>query len=61
LPEGVAEIALKEIDIESTDNIRILKYTVRTWFSELVAKIQDACDAERSEASVMLMEAAMLE
>lgn len=37
LPEDVASKALREIDIEHTDNIRVLKNTVRFWLASLVS------------------------
>lgn len=38
LPDDIADKAKVEIDIEATENIRILKNTTRSWISEFVEK-----------------------
>lgn len=38
LPDDIADRAMMEIDIEATENIRILKNTTRSWISEFVEK-----------------------
>lgn len=38
LPDDIAGRAMMEIDIEATENIRILKNTTRSWISEFVEK-----------------------
>ena len=38
LPDDIADRAMAEIDVEATENIRILKNTTRSWISEFVEK-----------------------
>lgn len=38
LPDDLAERAMTEIDVEATDNIRILKNMTRSWISEFVER-----------------------
>lgn len=38
LPDDIDDRAMMEIDIEATENIRILKNTTRSWISEFVEK-----------------------
>ncbi len=38
LPDNLADIAMEEIDVEATDNIRILKNLTRSWISEFVER-----------------------
>lgn len=38
MPDDIADKAKVEIDIEATENIRILKNTTRSWISEFVEK-----------------------
>ncbi len=38
LPDDLAERAMTEIDVEATDNIRILKNITRSWISEFVER-----------------------
>lgn len=39
LPEDVVERALKEIDVDAFDNIRILKNATRSWLASLVERL----------------------
>lgn len=38
LPENLVERAMMEIDVEATDNIRVLKNVTRSWVSEVVER-----------------------
>ncbi len=44
LPENIVDRALAEIDVESIDNIRILKNVTRSWIGALVEKTREGAN-----------------